>query len=428
MIHSGVRKVVPDHRDRSYPRTFGTTTTFPDELNLDVGFGFPDQNADGYPNGCTGYTQADIAADEDTIEYQPRFTYDKTRMMEGTYPEDVGCDIRDSLESTIAYGLLAKGETTDDQAGFHRRGAYYNVVDDPNLDAFDDVRSAIATNRRSVSCVTPWFAEWEYPVKGVIAAPKTLTGYHNWKICGWTQIAGTPYLIGKSWQGPRYGDSGYHYVSREIFNAVMAMPGSGCFTLRKAVAADYARVKLAIFQTVLSYMRLWLISLFSHPMPQTPPEPQNTPSQPVSPSPDSDTVPPTVPESGDLQWDTPAHAWHAVRVMCDDAGLTLDQKNVISACVYQESHFNNSAEHENKDTKGNVLSTDFGIVQVNDYYHIGPGKDFPSVQYVLDNPDKAVAFMLAMFKSGKLSLWTSYSSGAYKQWLSTSSPMWALAD
>lgn len=262
-MNSGVRPVRKDHRDRSFPRTFGSTTAFPDELNLDAGFGFPDQNADGRPDGCTGYAQTEICQDEDAIRYDPGFTYDKTRMMEGTYPQPVGCDIRESLTSLIAYGALGLGETTEEQAGYHRRGAYYNVVDSPDLDAFDDVRSAIITNRRSVSVATPWFSEWEQTTLGVVPMPSSSpVAFHNWKICGWKQILGRTYLIGKSWQGPNYGDHGYHYVSRETFNAVMEMAGSAAFTVRKADSGDYVRVKLAILTTVLSYVRVLLSRLF----------------------------------------------------------------------------------------------------------------------------------------------------------------------
>lgn len=263
MIHSGVYPVLPDHRDYSYPRTFGAVTVFAENMNLDAGFGFPNQDKDGYPYGCTGYAQSEVAQDEDKIKYYPWYPYNKTRVMEGTWPEDVGCDIRDSLNSTIVYGLLADGELTDEQAGYHRRGAFYNVVDSPDLDAFDDVRSAIVTNNRTVSVATPWFPEWEGQLNlGIVPFPLSKpTSYHNWKICGWKTIAGQPYLIGKSWQGPEYGDGGYHYVSRDTFNYIAKMDGFGAFTLRKADAGDYQRVKLAILEQVFSYIRLWFSKL-----------------------------------------------------------------------------------------------------------------------------------------------------------------------
>lgn len=64
---------------------------------------------------------------------------------------------------------------------------------------------------------------------------------------------------------------------------------------------------------------------------------------------------------------------------------------------------------------GKVVSTDWGICQINDYYHSGPNN--PSATYVVANPDAAVRYMARMFKAGKAGLWVSFSSGAYKQWL-----------
>lgn len=126
-------------------------------------------------------------------------------------------------------------------------------------------------------------------------------------------------------------------------------------------------------------------------------------------------------------WDTPQHIYHNVRVLCDNAGLTVDEKNTICACIYQESRFNPEAINHNKNAAGTILSTDYGICQINDFYHIGSGKEFPSATFVLNNPGADVKWMISMYQHGLLKQWVSYSSGAYKQWLSPESPMWALA-
>lgn len=118
-----------------------------------------------------------------------------------------------------------------------------------------------------------------------------------------------------------------------------------------------------------------------------------------------------------MLWDTRDHARYNVRVLCDKAGLSVMEKNILCACIHQESNFNNNAVCRNRDKDGNIMSSDWGIVQINDHYHIGAGKDFPSVEYVVANPDKAVQWMIDMYKKGQLKMWVSYSSGAYKQWL-----------
>ena len=140
-------------------------------------------------------------------------------------------------------------------------------------------------------------------------------------------------------------------------------------------------------------------------------------SKPVDvPIPPVEPVPPTQ-TNIEGQWNTPELARHSLRVICDEMGLTFDEKELITACIYQESRFNNNAKGYNKDHTGQIVSTDWGIVQVNDFYHIGKGKYWSSVDQVLNNPDKAVKWMISLYKQGKLNLWVSYTSGAYKQWL-----------
>lgn len=156
---------------------------------------------------------------------------------------------------------------------------------------------------------------------------------------------------------------------------------------------------------------------------QEPVFPVQQPLPPSNPIP----MPETTPSVDTLTpWISPQSNYHNTRVLCDLAGLSVDEKNLICACVFQESRFNIDAINHNKDSHGNILSTDYSLIQVNDFYHIGAGKDFPSVSYVLANPDKQVEWMIHMYKIGLLKQWVSFSSRAYKQWLLPSSPMWLL--
>lgn len=117
-------------------------------------------------------------------------------------------------------------------------------------------------------------------------------------------------------------------------------------------------------------------------------------------------------------WDTPAHARHSVRVICDEEGMTVTEKNLICAVVMAESGFKNNAKCLNKNKEGVVTSTDWGICQINDFYHIGKGLTFSSVQYVLDNPDKAIRWMIKMYRLSHLDWWIAYKNGSYKKYLS----------
>lgn len=125
-----------------------------------------------------------------------------------------------------------------------------------------------------------------------------------------------------------------------------------------------------------------------------------------------------------LSWDSPENNRHNVRVLCDLSGLDLHDKNIITACVEQESDFYNympvtglPVKHVNLARDGSIASTDWGIVQINDHYHIGEGEDFPSVDYVMQHPQKCVQFMINCYKQGVLYLWSSYKTGAYLKYM-----------
>lgn len=170
-----------------------------------------------------------------------------------------------------------------------------------------------------------------------------------------------------------------------------------------------------------------------------PPQPEPSPTPPDA----AESAKTTDAQEGSgvsvLRWDTPENARHSVRVLCDAAGLSLQPvvpvtfsngetrmyrpKDIICACIMQESGFYNylpngqPTTHINRREDGSIGSTDWGICQINDRYHIGPHLDFPSVDYVLKHPEAAVEFMINMYKAGKLDLWSSYKYGAYKKWL-----------
>lgn len=280
-IKNGLKPIKIDHRDYSFHKTFGAVVNpvaMDAEYDCDAGITMPDQNADGLPYGCTGYTQTELCQDEDVIQFSPSYTYTKTRLMEGTYPQEVGCDIRDSLQSTIDYGVLPStlpsvpdSVSIDDIAGNNRRGQYFNVQ--PLATWYDGIRSALWLNRsekRSISIGTPWYPDWEpAPGSGILPMPieldpdKAGASWHNWKVCGWVVIGGYTYLKAKSWQGKGYGSNGWAYFSEDVINQVMAQKGCAAFTLSKAQPADVQRIELSVLQLVLSYLRMWATQIGS---------------------------------------------------------------------------------------------------------------------------------------------------------------------
>lgn len=119
-------------------------------------------------------------------------------------------------------------------------------------------------------------------------------------------------------------------------------------------------------------------------------------------------------------WTTFTGNRHNVRVLCDLAGLTLYDKNVITACVQQESQFNPDAVG-----KVNINGTrDWGLCQFNDgknakgqAYWIGKGAVFPDTDYVLEHPEECVKEMIRQYKAGNIKLWSSYKTGAYLKYM-----------
>lgn len=110
---------------------------------------------------------------------------------------------------------------------------------------------------------------------------------------------------------------------------------------------------------------------------------------------------------------------HNVRVLCDIAGLTLHQKNIITACIEQESDFSPTVEGS-QNTDG---THDWGICQFNDgQIHgtplwIGPNAAFSSTDEVKSNPKKCVDLMISTAKAGHLNWWMSYSTKAYLKFM-----------
>lgn len=154
-----------------------------------------------------------------------------------------------------------------------------------------------------------------------------------------------------------------------------------------------------------------------------PPEPQPQPPvvPPVQPKPDPDYI--------NTDWKNTIAAHHNVRAICDLEGISGFQlvdghprlkKDILTACVYQESNFRVDAMHKN--TNG---TTDWGICQYNDGkskngtpFWIGPGAALESVHEVLTNPEKCLRVMCRYYKAtGHLNPWVSYNSGAYKKYL-----------
>lgn len=137
--------------------------------------------------------------------------------------------------------------------------------------------------------------------------------------------------------------------------------------------------------------------------------------QPLIPmsNPSLDTMNKELPRQSKFLWDTPSNARHSVRLICDEMKVPYAMKDDICRVLDCESGFNPKCVHPNV-VRTVTTSVDYGICQINDYWHIGQGKDFPSTDYVLNNPEADVRWLIKLALAGKLNLWVCYSSGIYK--------------
>lgn len=404
-----------------FHRVFGAIEVLPPDFNLDAGLTDFNQNVPNavfgtpaQPEGCTGMTQSDIATDADHIIYSPYFTYQEGCKLANV---EVGqpIDLLDSLNSTVVYGLLALGEQTETQALVHRKAPAYEVKP-INGSFFQGMVSAMHVGQGSLSFGGTWYESFDNPPNNVVTTATGTTTGHNFKICGLKTINGTPYLIVKPWIG------GFRYIPEGIINSL----GGEVFALGKPSTIGNPIVRQTVIEALLAYFKD-LLKLGSTD-PQSIWKSLETELEDLQEELNTLTHKNMNPDTVTYSWDTPAHCYHNTRVLCDNAGLSLDEKNVISACIYQESQFHTQAKHVNYNRNGSVSSTDWGIVQINDYFHIAPtGTPFASVAEVLSNPEADVAWMIQMYKQGGLKMWDSYLSGAYREWLEPNSPMWALA-
>lgn len=264
-IKSGIGPTRHDHRDLDFFKTFGThlfgatgVQPLPDSFSVDAGLWMPNQNeANGLfnpivpplPEGCTDYGTTDLLINEDKILYNPMDIENITHAN-----ANGGGDIRVALSAGIKL--------------HPNHPKYFNVNPDmlDDVDWFDAVRLAMIVGKvegRAVTLGTPWFPEFMNAINGIIPTPNwslTVPGtslsrvsWHNWNSPGWTSFSGIPYLLGKPWIGPGYGDKGFGYFSRSVFNTLMNIPGVAAFTLEKLLPGQVSQtVESSIIQLVVS--------------------------------------------------------------------------------------------------------------------------------------------------------------------------------
>lgn len=262
MIQHGTNPIVDKPTDNSFRKTFGATpvdvASIPD-FNLHFG-PVPDQNAidtdfDSAPQpyGCTNVSTCQVGANEDKRRYNRDF-------QEGITHANAkgGYDVRASLQTSIDFGLQAKGESPQD-ARKHRRPMLFRVGANP--DFFTGALTAMWLTKRTISTGTPWYTEWSDAATGNIHTYDAVTGtykvsgggvrtniapvptlpidpyklpWHDWVICGKKTVGGIAHLICEPHQGENFGDAGFLYFPAATLNYAMVVAGTCEFTVAEA--------------------------------------------------------------------------------------------------------------------------------------------------------------------------------------------------
>lgn len=242
MIKQGLNKIYPDAQDFSLIHTFGYTpydvAALPQSFSVYDGRTIPDQNHPDWrftpplsalPLGCTAESGTFAAGLEDGTDalYNPQDLYMNTPPY---LPVD-GRGIREMLKALIEHGLMS----VDGRIG-NKRTAYFNVYGTNAIDDFDAARIAMWVNKDEERCIIvgTYFYQnfYNLATSGNLPTPSFNTAeatLHCYVVTGWNEKG----LEAIPWLGQDYGDNGKCYISREIYNGLMAQPYSGAFCITK---------------------------------------------------------------------------------------------------------------------------------------------------------------------------------------------------
>lgn len=250
MIHGGLDLIVAKREDYSLLHSFKNHPVFgaaiadpsilPDNFSIYDGREIPNQNGldtrfnpplPPMPFSCTGQTGAFESGMQDSALYNPRDLYLNTP----PYTDGTGRDIRQMLQVLIDRGVK------DDKGSLSpRRSAYFNCYGSGRIDDCDAARIGLWINqleKRGVYVGSWWYPEFEsVNLDGELPVPSfntTQATLHNHLVLGWRNLNGTIELQDLSWQGKDYATAGVDWIKRDIFNALMRQPYTGCFTITK---------------------------------------------------------------------------------------------------------------------------------------------------------------------------------------------------
>ena len=92
--------------------------------------------------------------------------------------------------------------------------------------------------------------------------------------------------------------------------------------------------------------------------------------------------------------------------VCEEEGLPDWMKRELLGTIAGESKYNVFCINRNRDARGNVSTTDFGISQLNDFFYLRAHN--MTGDEALNNPEKCVRIMCQAFKAGRAKDWIAW--------------------
>ena len=437
-MNKGLKEPKKDIRDFSRHAKFGSVdlAILPKE-----GLKRPKVKSENQGNTqlCTAYTLAGMRRIKFNKEFSPDWIQQKEAEIEGT-TRITGHSLRTQAKVACNFGVLPKelspfswqdkGEefisnpdnwdkSLDLKAEPYKAGGFFSVVKDSPYDTYDSIRVSLAmhdVDKEGITVGIKWFGEFNStPDEGILPTPneKGFSCGHNIQVYDWNEKG----LLADAHEGKII------IIPREIANKYI-YTSEGPYIILDGI--ELSRVKaeqwgiLELLKDALIKLTQWIKDYFKEPMIDKSNEisiilPQKAPmnDNPIE-------TQQAEKEKFDAMWGTPEKTRHSCRVIMDEYNLSWKEKDLLCACIQQESNFNYNAI-----SKINSNGTqDFGLCQFNNGknkqgipYWIGKGADFENPTEVLSNPEKNVRIMIREYKKGNLKLWASYSSGAYKKYL-----------
>ena len=199
---------------------------------------FPGQNSEKRYTECTGETIADIVGNFYGIPMDAGFAYGAGFAASGVTPSTIGEDPWSVIQGAVAFGSLPITAQDFDattvgelyEANFANYSAddkklalSYKMPAPKNIGVdFDAVLNYITTKGVGVSLGMKWSGGLDTYYALTLPWNGTATSSHCVAVYGQKTINSQAYLIVKPWTGSDWGDGGYCYMSRNVFNQTVS--------------------------------------------------------------------------------------------------------------------------------------------------------------------------------------------------------------